>query len=118
MSTDVETERRRIEMPIEQALEDEWDKGIAEQRAGDTSAPFVGDALVHLHDQLLGAINYTRQIGRDDETTSRMLDNQGIEVELRRIVRVIRALYKLRDARRARLAQEEFDAMSGYEGSN
>ena len=114
MSTDVEVERRRIDMPVEQALEDEWGKGIEEQRAGDTSKPFVGDALVHLHDQLLGGINYTRQIGRDDETTSQMLDNQGIEQELKRLLRVIRALYRLREVRRARLAEEAIAAaMSG-----
>ena len=109
MSTDVEVERRRIDMPIEQALEDEWGKGIAEQRSGDTSKPFVGDALVHLHDQLLGGINYTRQIGRDDESTSKLLDNQSIEQELRRLVRVIRALYRLREARRARMDLEAFE---------
>lgn len=118
MSTDVEVERRRIEMPVETALEDEWGKGIAEQRSGDQSKPFVGDALVHLHDHLLGGINNTRQIGRDDETTSQMLDNQGIEQELKRLLRVIRALYRLREVRRARLDLEALELANPSEKPN
>jgi hypothetical protein len=109
-STDVETERRRIEMPIEQALEDEWSKGIAERRSGDESKPFVGDALVHMHDQLLGAINYKKQIGREDDSTTQMLDQHEIDPVLRKMVFLLRAIYRLREVRRARLVREALDA--------
>lgn len=110
MSTDVETERRRIEMPIEQALEDEWSKGIAEQRSGDESKPFVGDALVHMHDQLLGAINYKKQIGREDDRTTQVLDQHDLEPLLRKMVFLVRAAYRLREVHKAREEQEAIDA--------
>lgn len=106
MSTDVEKERARLSMSLERALEDEWGKGIAELRAGDASLGFVGDALVHLHDQLLGAINYRRQVGRDDETTSRILDQVGVEPKLRDLLHALRAAYMLREKRRKRLIEE------------
>lgn len=107
--TDVEIERRRLSMPLEEALADEWGKGIAELRGGDASKPFEGDALVHLHDQLLGGINYVRQIGRSDERTARMLHGLGVEPKLVDLVYTIRSVYQARENHRDRTEPEGID---------
>lgn len=110
MSTDVERERARIAMPIEKALEDEYRKGVEEFRASDSDRPFVGDALVHMHDQLLGAINYGRQIGREDDSTNQMINSQHLEPQLVDMVYKLRAIYRMREIRRERLAREADEA--------
>lgn len=109
-TADLERERARLFMPLEAALEDEWGKGIAELRAGDPARPFVGDALVHMHDNVLGSLNYHRQIGRDDGVTHKALCDQEIDALLMRVVHTLRAVYKLRERRRERLRIEEQQA--------
>lgn len=100
MSTDVEKERRRIDMTIEEALTDEFGKGIAEFRSGDVARPFVGDALVHLHDQLLGAINYSRVESKMNGISEKMLHDRRVEVRLRDLLFELRGIYRLREKRR------------------
>lgn len=104
MIDDEERERSRLAMPVEQAIQDEWGKGIAEQRDGDPSKPFVGDPLVQLHDQLLGAMNYLRQVGRSDERTYRILHNLSAEKCLFDALWAARSAYQFREQHAAREA--------------
>lgn len=75
--------------PFDEARMDKWRKGINEHRGGDASAPFKGNRLEELAEEMYDATNYMEDDARESGDT-----NWSIEISfLRQTAAKIRAVY-------------------------
>ena len=63
MSSSFASDEDLLDLPLEEALTQRWEQGMAEYRQPDE--PFVGDPVVELHNEGLDALNYVAVIEKN-----------------------------------------------------
>ena len=85
----IKSEPDYLRMDFDEARRLKWQRGIAEHRKGDESAPFQGDRLKELAQELYDAVNYMEDDAREVGDA-----NWSIEISFfRQTAAKVRAIY-------------------------